>query len=107
MNSEEKFDSIENQIASQILGLRKGSGLQLIWGLPKMRDTFLGVSIIRTIVFGGLYWGSHILGNYHSVLPREALNDQGEVVAGSYSCNTYKSADCRSIVIILPIIVII
>ena len=27
--------------------------------------TFLGVPIIRTIVFWGLYWGSPILGNYH------------------------------------------
>ena len=27
--------------------------------------TFLGVPIIRTIVFWGLYWGSSILGNYH------------------------------------------
>ena len=24
---------------------------------PKMRGTFFGVPIIRTIVFGGLYWG--------------------------------------------------
>ena len=27
--------------------------------------TFLGVPIIRTIVFWGLYWGPPILGNYH------------------------------------------
>ena len=27
--------------------------------------TFLGVPIIRTIVFWGLYWGPLILGNYH------------------------------------------
>ena len=27
--------------------------------------TFLGVPIIMTIVFWGLYWGSPILGNYH------------------------------------------
>ena len=26
--------------------------------------TFLGVPIIRTIVFGGLYWGPPMLGNY-------------------------------------------
>ena len=30
-----------------------------------MMGTFLGVPIIRTIVFGGLYWGPPILGNYH------------------------------------------
>ena len=27
--------------------------------------TFLGVPIIRTIVFWGLYWGPLVLGNYH------------------------------------------
>ena len=26
--------------------------------------TFLGVLIIRVIVYGGLYWGPPILGNY-------------------------------------------
>ena len=38
-----------------------------LWGLgfPKIRGTFLGVPIIRTIVFWGLYWGPLILGNYH------------------------------------------
>ena len=28
-----------------------------IWGFPKIRSTLLGVPIIRTRVFGGLYWG--------------------------------------------------
>ena len=32
------------------------------WGFPKIRDTLLGVPIIRIIVFWGLYWGSLILG---------------------------------------------
>ena len=36
-----------------------------IWGFPKIRGTILGVPIIRTIVFWGLYWGPLILGNYH------------------------------------------
>ena len=36
-----------------------------IWGFPKIRGTFLGVPIIRIIVFWGLYWGPLILGNYH------------------------------------------
>ena len=36
-----------------------------IWGFPKIRGTLLGVPIIRTIVFWGLYWGPPILGNYH------------------------------------------
>ena len=28
-----------------------------IWGLPKVRGTFLGIHIIRAIVFGGVYIG--------------------------------------------------
>ena len=36
-----------------------------IWGFPKIKGTFLGVPIIRNIVYWGLYWGSPILGNYH------------------------------------------
>ena len=36
-----------------------------IWEIPKFRGTILRVPIIRTIVFGGLYWGPPILGNYH------------------------------------------
>ena len=35
------------------------------WRFPKIMGTILGVPIIRTIVFGGLYWGPPILGNYH------------------------------------------
>ena len=34
-------------------------------GFPKLGVPFLGVPIIRTIVFWGLYWGTLILGNYH------------------------------------------
>ena len=37
----------------------------LIWGSPKIGGTLLGVPIIRTIVFWGLYWVPPILGNYH------------------------------------------
>ena len=37
----------------------------LIWEFPKVRGTFLGVHIIRTIAYLGLYWGPPILGNYH------------------------------------------
>ena len=36
-----------------------------IWGLPKIRGTFLGVPILRTLVFGALYCGPRILGNYY------------------------------------------
>ena len=36
-----------------------------IWGFPKIRGTILGVSIIRIILYWGLYSGPFILGNYH------------------------------------------
>ena len=39
--------------------------LRLIWGFPKIRGTFLGAPLIRTIVFWRLYWGTPIWGNYH------------------------------------------
>ena len=39
-------------------------GLQGL-GFPKIGGTILGVPIIRTIVFLGLYWSPFILGNYH------------------------------------------
>ena len=29
----------------------------ITWGFPKIRGTFLGVPIIRIVVFGGLCWG--------------------------------------------------
>ena len=35
-------------------------GARFIWGFPKIRGIILGVPIIRTIVFWGLYWGSLI-----------------------------------------------
>ena len=36
-----------------------------ICAFPKIRGTFLGVRIIRIIVYWGLYWGPLILGNYY------------------------------------------
>ena len=38
-----------------------------MWRFPKIRGTILGVPIIRTMVYWGLYWGTLILGNYHEV----------------------------------------
>ena len=43
--------------------IRKLSSENLYW-FPKIRGTFLGVLIIRIIIFWGRYWGPHILGNY-------------------------------------------
>ena len=39
-------------------------------GFPKIRDNFLGVPIIRTIIYWGLYWGTLILGTYLGVSPK-------------------------------------
>ena len=54
-----------------LLARTGGLGLRIkIWEFPKIRGTFLGVPITRTIVtivFWGLYWGPLILGNYHMV----------------------------------------
>ena len=36
-----------------------------MWGFHKIICTLLGVPIIRILVYGGLYWGPPILGNYH------------------------------------------
>ena len=42
-------------------------------GFPKLGVPFLGVPIIRTIVFWGLYWGPTILGNYHMIYSLNSL----------------------------------
>ena len=34
-------------------------------GVPKIRCTFLGVPLIKIIVYWGLYWGPLFWGNYH------------------------------------------
>ena len=55
------------------LGLRVGAFMHLLrmiyyriyGGFLKLGGTILGVPIIRTIVYWGLYWGPPILGNYH------------------------------------------
>ena len=44
------------------MGIRASS---TFGGCLKIRGTYLGVPIIRTTVFWGLYWGPLILGNYH------------------------------------------
>ena len=40
---------------------------------PKIRGTYLGVAIIRIIVYWGLYWGPLILGNYHMGIMEEKI----------------------------------
>ena len=41
----------------------------ITWGFPKIRGPFLGVPIIRTLVF----WGPSILGNYHLEVGAEVI----------------------------------
>ena len=43
-------------------------------GFPNIRGIFLGVPIIRSIVYWGLYWGPLILGNYHMSAAGEGLD---------------------------------
>ena len=50
-----------------MLGTVNGTAGKGRWGFPKIRGTLLGVPIIGIIIFGGLYWGSHILGNYQMI----------------------------------------
>ena len=51
----------DSEVAN-IVGIISGG---LYGGFPKLGGTILGVPILRTIVFWGLYWGSLILGKYH------------------------------------------
>ena len=43
---------------------RPGASQSRFGSFPKLGIPFWGVPIIRTIVFGGLYWGPLFLGNY-------------------------------------------
>ena len=36
-----------------------------MWGSPKSRGTFLGVPMIRIVIFWALFCGPPVLGNYH------------------------------------------
>ena len=38
---------------------------KIFQGFPKLGIPFLGVPMMRTILYWGLYWGTLILGNYH------------------------------------------
>ena len=42
-------------------------------GFPMIKGTMLEVSIVRVIVFQGLYWGSPILGNYQ--IPKSCMEN--------------------------------
>ena len=71
------------------------NGLQY-GGFPKLGVTSLGVPIIRTIVFWGLYWGPLILGNYHMecVSPRG-----GEVRKGTSKKQSHEEEHSQSVLV--------
>ena len=60
-------------------------GIFSIWGFLKIRGTFFGVPIIRTIVYWGLYWGTLILRNYHML----KYTSMGVYHNGSLPCSTF------------------
>ena len=51
-------------------------------GFPKLGVPFLGIHIIRTIVFWGLYWGLPILGIYHLVTTSVAQDSSTRTLDG-------------------------
>ena len=63
-------------------------GHQFIWGLPKIRGTFLGVPIARIIIFWGPMLGFPCLGKITissfsdlRILRAQAMTDPNDVVA--------------------------
>ena len=60
------------------LGLRGACFVS--WGFPKIRGTILGVPILRTIVYWGLYWGPPFLGKNNLGLLRIWCSDRVLVV---------------------------
>ena len=53
-----------------------------IWEFPKIRGTFLGVPIIRILVYWGLYWGPLIFGK----LPYESEHYVGHLKMSYRAC---------------------
>ena len=49
--------TLQEPLKVKLLSLLGGPGEITKWGFPKIRGTFLGVPVIRAIVFWGLSWG--------------------------------------------------
>ena len=68
---------------------------------PKLGGiTILGVPIIRTIVFWGLYWGPLILGDYHFLKMEHASNtylSSGQNWMGALGCLGFPKASHRKL----------
>ena len=67
---------------------RQHKRVRWIWGLPKVRDTVLGVLIIRTIVYLGIYWGPLIQGNYNLGWGSDGVRPSG-LVKPMQACGVY------------------
>ena len=54
-------------------------------GISQIRGTFLGVPILRIIIFWGLYWGPLVSGNYH-IGVNASKRGWGLIFGGILSC---------------------
>ena len=63
------FASRVSAMTARSARVRLGVMVAVIWGIPKIRGTFLGVPILRTIIVWRLYWGPLIFGNDHIGTP--------------------------------------
>ena len=57
-----------------------------------MGGTLLGVPIIRIIIFLGIYWGPHILGNCHIRTIIGIIN--GDIRSGSLNYSSHTFSRC-------------
>ena len=69
-----------------------------IWGFPKIRGTFLGVPVLRILVFWGLYRGPLILGNYHMVQGRLSILRIDNMVWVSFPCMSYSLNSLKGVI---------
>ena len=62
-----------------------------ILGFLKIKGTILGVLIIRIIVFGGLYWGPLVWGNYQICLRTVFPYSPGDLRRSLESCGNLQT----------------
>ena len=60
----------------------------MIWRFPKIRGTFLGVPMLRTIVFGALLGVPLFLGSYHMGLFSSPINEAHGLCFARFSSNS-------------------
>ena len=57
--------SVPEFLMTRLFVLSSFLDMVIYGGFPKLGVPFLGVPIIRNLVYWGLYWGHPILGKYH------------------------------------------